>query len=135
MNHLGTALRILRNTADAEDAVQEAELAAHKHGIQNTSTIVRNKAIDTLRYNRRHPSIPLDVAEEPTQTQTVEPDTEELSQAILSLPKPQQEAIILHFYQELHYHEIASILKIPLGTAKTRVHDGIKRLRSRFSHE
>lgn len=46
-----------------------------------------------------------------------------------SLPEAQRVVVALKFFEDLSYAEIAEILCIPLGTVKSRMHDGIKKLR------
>lgn len=48
---------------------------------------------------------------------------------IAKLPRPQAEAITLRFHSEWSYEQIAESLGCAVGTAKTRVHQGLKRLR------
>lgn len=48
---------------------------------------------------------------------------------IAKLPRPQAEALTLRFHSELPYEQIAETLNCAVGTAKTRVHQGLKRLR------
>ncbi len=45
------------------------------------------------------------------------------------LPYNQKVVIALKFYEEMNYQEIADILCCPLGTVKSRMHEGIKKLR------
>lgn len=45
------------------------------------------------------------------------------------LSEKQRECIILYYYQELKYTQIAKILNIPVSTAKTRVRDGLAKCR------
>lgn len=47
-----------------------------------------------------------------------------------ALTEVQQEAIDLAFYEGLTHHQIAERLGIPLGTVKSRVRDGLRRLAS-----
>lgn len=49
---------------------------------------------------------------------------------VAKLPKPQCDAVTLRYAEGLSYDEIAAIVGCPAGTAKTRVHHGIKRLQS-----
>jgi len=49
--------------------------------------------------------------------------------AIKNLPDHQREAVVLRYYQELSLAEIAVILDVPLGTVKSRISLGLKRLR------
>lgn len=48
------------------------------------------------------------------------------------LPEQQRIVIVLKYYEELKYEEIADILCCPLGTVKSRMHEGMKNLRRRF---
>lgn len=48
---------------------------------------------------------------------------------VARLPKPQRDAVTLRFANELGYEQIAEIVGCAVGTAKTRVHHGLKRLK------
>lgn len=52
-----------------------------------------------------------------------------VSRALASLPYPLREVITLRYVQELSLAEIAAALDIPLGTVKSRLNTGLKRLR------
>ncbi len=53
-------------------------------------------------------------------------------QRLLSgLPDSLRVVLVLKFYAEMSYKEIAEVLCCPLGTVKSRMHEGIKRLRKR----
>jgi RNA polymerase sigma-70 factor (ECF subfamily) len=45
------------------------------------------------------------------------------------LPQPQREAVALAFFDELTHEEVASSLRLPLGTTKTRIRSGLMKLR------
>jgi len=45
------------------------------------------------------------------------------------LPETHKVVVVLKFYEEMSYQEIADVLCIPLGTVKSRMHDGLARLR------
>ncbi len=45
------------------------------------------------------------------------------------LPETHRVVVVMKFYESLSYQEIADVLCIPLGTVKSRMHDGLKRLR------
>ena len=53
---------------------------------------------------------------------------------VAKLPSPQRDAITLRFAQEMSYDEIAEAIGCAVGTAKTRVHHGLKRLRLASQH-
>ena len=52
--------------------------------------------------------------------------------ALDTLPDAQREVIVLYFYQSLSQQAIADALAIPLGTVKSRLFNGVKRLRERM---
>lgn len=54
----------------------------------------------------------------------------ELSQALEDLSEGQRESIRLAYFEGHTYREVASILELPEGTVKTRIRDGLTRLRS-----
>ncbi len=45
------------------------------------------------------------------------------------LPEKQRVVVLLKFYEDMTYREIADVLCCPLGTVKSRMHEGIKKLR------
>jgi RNA polymerase sigma-70 factor (ECF subfamily) len=52
-----------------------------------------------------------------------------VSQALAALPDPQREAITLAYFGGYSQSEIAALVGAPLGTIKTRMRDGLSRLR------
>jgi RNA polymerase sigma-70 factor, ECF subfamily len=61
--------------------------------------------------------------------ETIELDGARIAAAIGALPVQQREAIILRYYQDLSLAEIAATLDIPIGTVKSRLSLGLRRLR------
>jgi RNA polymerase sigma factor (sigma-70 family) len=61
--------------------------------------------------------------------ETIEIDGPRIAAAISTLPVQQREALILRYYQELSLAEIAAALDIPIGTVKSRLSLGLRRLR------
>ncbi|AIY02814.1 RNA polymerase sigma factor [Arthrobacter sp. PAMC 25486] len=59
-------------------------------------------------------------------------EAERVNKALESLTPPQQEAIRLAYYGGYTHQEVAELLKIPVGTVKTRIRDGMIRLRDRL---
>jgi RNA polymerase sigma-70 factor (ECF subfamily) len=50
--------------------------------------------------------------------------------ALKTLPEPQREAIVLSYYGGYSQSEISVLIGAPLGTVKTRMRDGLSRLRN-----
>ena len=59
-------------------------------------------------------------------------EAERVNKALETLTAPQQEAIRLAYYGGYTHQEVADFLKIPVGTVKTRIRDGMIRLRDRL---
>ncbi len=59
-------------------------------------------------------------------------EAERVNKALESLTQSQQEAIRLAYYGGYTHQEVAELLKIPVGTVKTRIRDGMIRLRDRL---
>ena len=53
---------------------------------------------------------------------------EVVSEAVAALPEPQRAALRLAFFADLSHEEVARTLKVPLGTAKTRIRSGLRQL-------
>ena len=119
-----TAFQILKQPQDAEDAVHHAFLgiAENISKISDSDcpktrayivTIVERKAIDMLRAQRRHPSVPLD---ESINGVCVEYNGDNaLAKAILALPAAYRQCILLKFYHGYSTKEIAKIMQLSLA--------------------
>lgn len=59
-------------------------------------------------------------------------ETERVRKAMESLTDPQREAISLAYYGGCTHQEVSELLKIPVGTVKTRIRDGMIRLRDQL---
>ena len=69
---------------------------------------------------------------------TTEPDAApgvETLDLLRSLPHRQRSALLLHHYLDLPVREVAQVLDVPEGTAKTLIHRGLKRLRADLEGE
>lgn len=150
------ALRVSRglglDPGRAEDAVQEAFLSiwrareGYRAERGEVSTwvlgIVRNRAVDTLRRNRRHDRRRdgrEGLAEEVPAPGGVETDMAEHDEArrlhglLARLPIAQREVISLAYFGELSHAEIAHELTLPLGTVKGRMRLGLEKLRGQMA--
>lgn len=148
------ALRLLGNTEDAEDAVQEGLLAALRNlhrfeGRARLSTwltrIVVNAALMRLRTLRAHEAEPIEkpiVGQGSLRLSDVlvdrRPNPEEvcvrteqrriLHQGLRGLSRPQRRALSLHDFQGMTTKETAFALGLSEGTVKSQVHRGRRKL-------
>ena len=141
----GLALRILRDEALAEDAVQEAFLALWRtagrfvpeRGKASTwiLTLVHRRAVDLVRREERRRTDALEHAHEPEARGAVDEEAwlrlqrERVQDALRKLPDQQREAIELAYYGGFTQSELAERLGQPLGTIKSRMFMGLGRLR------
>jgi RNA polymerase sigma factor (sigma-70 family) len=58
---------------------------------------------------------------------------ENVAKALAQLPEHQREVVVLFYYEEMAQKDIATVLDIPVGTVKSRLSLGLKRLRSTLS--
>ncbi|MGE5673721.1 MAG: sigma-70 family RNA polymerase sigma factor, partial [Mycobacterium leprae] len=56
-------------------------------------------------------------------------EQERVRAALLLLPLEQRSALILRYYHDLTYEEIAQALACPIGTVRSRIHNGLRRLK------
>jgi RNA polymerase sigma factor (sigma-70 family) len=146
--HLGAAFTLarylLREVADAEDAVQEAYLQALRHfrGFRGENprawllTIVRRACYAwTDREGRFGGSTDPDLLDElpgegdDPETEAVRGELQEqLARAVDALPLPFREVIVLREIQELSYQEIATVIGAPVGTVMSRLARARRRL-------
>ena len=140
------AFAILRNSADAEDAAQEAMLKAFRHIKQfreeaRFSTWLIQIAVNEARMRRRknHPDVMEPIADRPNEagnyvprdfadwreipSETLERKEirEKLTQALASLGEIYREVFVLRDMQHLSIEETAEALKISTASVKTRL--------------
>jgi RNA polymerase sigma factor (sigma-70 family) len=141
----GLALRVLRDEALAEDAVQDAFLTAWRtadrfmpeRGKASTwlLTLVHRRAVDLVRREDRRRAEPIETAREPQGEGSAEEavwlryERERVQLALRSLPDQQREAIELAYYGGFSQSELAERLGQPVGTIKSRMFAGLGRLR------
>lgn len=92
------------------------------------------------RQVRRGDALPLDDLPLPAPETTDEQalgrvDGQALRATLLRLPLEQRTAIILRYYHDLSYEEIARTMVCPVGTVRSRIHNGVERLRSMLALE
>ena len=142
-------VRVVRDPAAAEDAVQEAFFSAYRNlsrfrGDSFRSWITRialNAATDILRTRKRRPADPYpdwedeawqpptDAAEGPEQRVIDRHRRVAIARAMEGITADQRAAIILFDVEGYDYAEIAQITGVSVGTVKSRIHRGRMALR------
>ena len=141
--------RLVPDRESAEDAVQEAFYKAYRNLESYRGGSVRswlgriaiNAAQDIGRARRRRPSQPYPELEDdqwqPPAGEDAEPETQALAlersrtlaRALAELPFEQRNCIALYDVDGYDYAEIAAIMKVSVGTVKSRIHRGRLALR------
>lgn len=149
-------VRYTGDRALAEDVFQNTFLQVHlKRALYEDGRPVRpwiysiatHQAVDALRKAGRHPTVSLDLRSNTSETDAgslvdllvsegegplAELQSEERKQwvrdSIARLPETLRQTLILAYHQDLKYREIAEILKIPVGTVKSRLHAALAKL-------
>ena len=143
-------LRVVHNEAEADDLLQEIFMEiwnqAKNFSAQKGKplgwmvTLARRRAIDGLRkkqaYARAEERLQNEIEQQPdawvhnaTEEAIVLGDTRVLMRKVISgLPPAQQQAIDLAFFQGMSQREIAAKTNTPLGTVKTRLELGLKKI-------
>ncbi len=132
------AWRIVGNRADAEDAIQEAFVAALRAIDRYDGSdpypwlyrIATRKAL-TIASNRR-PATPLPDVIGPSVPSAEDEALEHLQTGAIRALIADEPAVALHVVAGLHFHEISERYGMPVATAASRVRRGKHRLRARL---
>ena len=151
----GLAYRVTLRGDEAEEVAQDALLRAHRalyerYGAEQVRTlnlrawlfsITLNVARNRLR--RRRATVSLDELPErlidrsegrpgPLELAELDELRARLGRELARLPHRQREALALRFMEDLPYAEAAALLERPVGTVKSDVHRGLRRLRGQL---
>jgi RNA polymerase sigma-70 factor (ECF subfamily) len=131
---------LLRNSADAEDAVQECYLRAFRHFDGFRGTVIKPWLLAILRnvcraeYARRAEFVDAEVvntenvvplwveAQDSPETEVLHRlETETMHRLVDALPDPYRETFVLRELNDLSYREIADVIGAPVGTVMSRL--------------
>lgn len=146
---LALTQRMCRNPDDAVEAAQEAFLAAWQglksfRGDSSFSTwlyrLASNACVDLLRREGRRQTVSLDDEDVnldlPSTIPTPQEEAERrelrelIETGLRALPEDYRAVLVLREIQQLRYDEIAQALEVDVGTVKSRISRGRKKLRS-----
>jgi RNA polymerase sigma-70 factor (ECF subfamily) len=138
----GVALRVLSDPGSAEDVTQAVFMKIWSNPELFRSgnfgawivRVARNRAFDALRARATRPedqfpaAMPAQDALEDIAIAQL--DAESVRTAIAQLPEEQRKLIELGFFGGVTHQEMAKATGLPLGTVKTRIRSGLRRLRN-----
>ncbi len=126
------AYRLAGNQADAEDLTQQAFLVAQQRLSQVRDinkvlgwlfSVLRNCYLKSCRRNRKFLSdgVEVDIEQVPEPPQREEIDEAELQLALAELPDEFRIVVLMFYFEDCSYKEIAARLEIPIGTVMSRL--------------
>jgi len=150
----GLLMRMLGNREEAQDVAQEAFLSLHRHGhrfryearfstfvfrvaanaaLNRRRTLGRKRARLVELRTRQAAGDDLPASPRDPESVVVGKQTQiQVQEALLRLPDDLRMAITLYDIEGLSYREISSVLEIPEGTVKSRIHRARNALRDRL---
>jgi RNA polymerase sigma-70 factor, ECF subfamily len=142
---LGTALRVLRDPAQSEEVMQEVLLEVWRSAARFDPavgsatawimTLAHRRAVDRVRSEQRAverelraatAAVDYDAVSDAVETSL---EQERVRRCLSSLTELQRESVTLAYYGGYSYREVALLLGVAVGTVKTRMRDGLIRLR------
>jgi RNA polymerase sigma-70 factor (ECF subfamily) len=142
---LGVARRVVRDPAQSEEVMQEVLLEVWRTAARFDPeagsasawimTLAHRRAIDRVRSEHsaalREQRAAVARVDYDDVTEAVETNLEHerVRRCLASLTDLQREAVTLAYYQGYTYREVAGLLGVAVGTVKTRMRDGLIRLR------
>ncbi|MFI1002510.1 sigma-70 family RNA polymerase sigma factor [Streptomyces galbus] len=144
---LGVVRSVLRDRAQSEEVMQEVLVEVWRTAPRYRSdrgtainwilTLAHRRAVDRVRSveasaEREHKAALLDQLpeyDEVTEQVQTRLEREQVRRCLRTLTELQHQAVTLAYYRGLTYRQVAEALALPLGTVKTRLRDGLIRLR------
>jgi RNA polymerase sigma-70 factor (ECF subfamily) len=137
------AYRLCGSAEEAEDLTQQAFLTAHRRLDQLREqesakawlcTILRNTFLTRVTTRRLPRMVPLQLVSEPAEElpHNIDVDSDELQQVLNELPEEFRTPLILYYFNEFTYREIAEQMTVPIGTVMSRLARAKSYLRRRL---
>jgi len=142
---LGIARKVLRDPAHAEEVMQEVMLEvwrlagrfdpARGSGTSWVMTLAHRRAVDRVRSERSHAIREMRAAtavidyDDVTEAVEASLEAERVQRCLSSLTALQRECVSLTCHRGYTYAQVAGLLGVPAGTVKTRMRDGLIKLR------
>ncbi|WP_327174817.1 sigma-70 family RNA polymerase sigma factor [Streptomyces sp. NBC_01335] len=144
---LGLIRTVLRDPAQSEEVAQEVLVEVWRtapryqpsrgSAMNWVLTLAHHRAVDRVRSAeasaaREHRAALLDrtpAYDEVTEQVETRLEREQVRRCLRTLSDLQRESVTLAYYRGLTYREVAELLAVPLGTIKTRLRDGLIRMR------
>ncbi|MZF58917.1 sigma-70 family RNA polymerase sigma factor [Streptomyces sp. SID5594] len=144
---LGLVRSVLRDPAQSEEVAQEVLVEVWRTAPRFQSsrgsamnwvlTLAHHRAVDRVRSAeasaaREHKAALLDrtpAFDEVSEQVETRLEREQVRRCLRTLSELQRQSVTLAYYRGLTYREVAELLTVPLGTIKTRLRDGLIRLR------
>ena len=126
------AFRLCGTAEEAEDLTQQAFLAAHRRLDQLRDgesakawlcAILRNTFLTQISSRKRPRTIPLQAVPEPAEELAHDAviESDDLQQVLNELPEEFRSTLVLFYFDEFTYREIAEQLDVPIGTVMSRL--------------
>jgi len=141
------AYRLSGSGPDADDLTQETFCKAQTQFCQLRDrnrakpwlfSILRNLYLHKVRAARSHMVLPLDAVPEPPESlpdELPEIDSAQLQEALDELPELFRTPLILYFFEDFSYRDIAEQMNLPIGTVMSRLARGKTFLRQKLMPE
>ncbi|MEV6678581.1 ECF RNA polymerase sigma factor SigK [Streptomyces erythrochromogenes] len=143
----GIVIKVVRDRAQSEEVAQEVMIDLWRQAARYrpdagsvttwAATIAHRRAVDRVRSaqasaDREHAQAAREhttAFDEVAEQVEIRLDSEQVRRCMRGLTELQRQAVTLAYYQGLTYREVAEALRTPLPTIKTRMRDGLIRLR------
>ncbi len=142
--------KFLARDEDRQDIVQDVFISAYQN-IQSFNTaqrfspwiyrIAHNAFVNELRKNERRPLLPFDfdtiiphtVYEDPAESEREQKDMRTyLERGLDGISSKYREVLVLHYFEDMAYKDIADILQVPQGTVGIRIKRAKEALRTQY---